>query len=696
MSAKGNLVDRFGNPLTSVATVGYQPSYYTRFCVQPRDLPIFSFRVIRYMQLDQTIVLGLAMRSAAVANSQIAYQVGQDWTPGVNAKNPDVKAWVERTISRFRTLDLANMLKAQVWGWAAGEIVWEVEDGLLEYQEIIAREPRDCVPLERDGRLSGVRFMSSSHSGSAHIDCAVPGKAMWHGYNDEASRYHGMSVLRGSYSAFADKWFDGGALDVRRLYMHSDAYAGMRIFCPPGAIDIDGVGTVPCRDVARQMAEQYKSGNVMVCPSVYDSRGNLLWRIEDAKPSQTPVHILQYPKDLDVEMLRGLEIPDDVLTSESSGAWQGKQVPMQAFYSGLNVWASRLWRDFKRCVLDYGVEQNFGKGQKYEVSVKPLDLQAMESQKPPQQGGGPSGGPPPSIGGPPGQPPSPPSASGVQAMGLDEAIGRGVISADDVLEAIRCRVRGKNQRMSTGPEIVPSLFGSEPVGIGCAMFLLPGELASRVWEFCVACINPEDVTGKGFEASPHVTIKYGIRGCDQSAIQNAVSGEGAVAVSFGGLGVFENDDCDVLYVEVKSDGLVKLNKRFTELCDCEPSTHPGYTPHVTVAHIKKGEGRKYVGAASPLTGDTCVFRDVVYSVDRSMVGISPLIGKVAFSIDSSISRSIIDPGRYQDAVRSIASRLGISLCDADIVSIGGCARSHAMSDSEVESMLEMVREGASK
>jgi 2'-5' RNA ligase len=56
--------------------------------------------------------------------------------------------------------------------------------------------------------------------------------------------------------------------------------------------------------------------------------------------------------------------------------------------------------------------------------------------------------------------------------------------------------------------------------------------------------------------------------------------------------IFDNDDYDVLKIEVESDALNKLNQAISDNLDCT-DTHPTYNPHVTVAYLKKGRGKKY-------------------------------------------------------------------------------------------------------
>lgn len=346
---------------------------------QPRDLPVFSFETIRDMLIDPTVRLGLAMRAAPLSQVEFAFKSRGEWVPGVQADRPDVAKFVERQLRRIWKHELHKILTAQIWGWSAGEVTYRLVNGKVEVDGFLHRFARDVFALQKDGQTKGVRF-DRLGVGTKKVDLRFP-KAFWHAFDPESESPYGTSVLKGALSPWADKWLNGGALDVRRLFMHKDAYGGMVISYPPGTLGVKN-DEVPNRDTAREMVEQAKAGEVITKPSVFDTAtGKPLWEIEWARLPGSPQHILDYPKDLDVEILRGMEIPDDVLTSEGSGAWQGKQVPMLAFYVNADRWLAQALRGVVTQQLEPLVLINWGRAEGFEVTTKPLAEQAMEQMK---------------------------------------------------------------------------------------------------------------------------------------------------------------------------------------------------------------------------------------------------------------------------------------------------------------------------
>jgi len=107
--------------------------------------------------------------------------------------------------------------------------------------------------------------------------------------------------------------------------------------------------------------------------------------------------------------------------------------------------------------------------------------------------------------------------------------------------------------------------------------------------------QPDDDPTYGRETSPHCTILYGLHSNVQDRdVIMAFEGVGKkdIRISVDGIGCFENPDYDVVKMNVVSPKLSDLNSKLSEL----PHTtdFPDYKPHITIAYVKPGLGRKYV------------------------------------------------------------------------------------------------------
>lgn len=161
------------------------------------------------------------------------------------------------------------------------------------------------------------------------------------------------------------------------------------------------------------------------------------------------------------------------------------------------------------------------------------------------------------------------------------------------------------------------------VQYGCLMAYLdlPGmtEIQSEILE--------EDLSdeGKAIEDEPHITILYGFmldhKYYDYNGILDSVAEimiEPIDDIELRDVGVFENEEYDVLKISVESSKLKRMHNYFREnFEDLINVTYPDYNPHITIAYLKPGTGKKYLDLdLSPLLLDeeeTLTSNYIVYS-----------------------------------------------------------------------------------
>ena len=123
-------------------------------------------------------------------------------------------------------------------------------------------------------------------------------------------------------------------------------------------------------------------------------------------------------------------------------------------------------------------------------------------------------------------------------------------------------------------------------------------------------IDPKDPS-YGRQEDIHITVKYGIHTADPSEVREVIESSSPIKAKLGTISLFTADDYDVVKIDVDSSGLSTLNKlvsKSTKVTD----THPTYNPHVTIAYVKKGKGKTYVGDKS-FVGKEVVFNELVFS-----------------------------------------------------------------------------------
>jgi 2'-5' RNA ligase len=161
---------------------------------------------------------------------------------------------------------------------------------------------------------------------------------------------------------------------------------------------------------------------------------------------------------------------------------------------------------------------------------------------------------------------------------------------------------------------------------------LDQEMAKRIIQWGkenipdAAIYEEEDSYGR--EDTPHITILYGILSQSPDETREVLEEEDMLIATLGKVSLFENsDDYDVVKIEVNSEDLSRVNASLRDSVDFE-SDYPEYDPHVTIAYVKKGEGKNYSGS-NEFEGSVLNFDEVRFSSKDETITMIPLQRKIA-------------------------------------------------------------------
>lgn len=334
-------------------TAEYQPQpQILSFWPFQNRRPLFNRRMVEPMLTDPRVNLGLEMIKGPIL---------QNTRFNVQTEDENLKEFVVKQLQRFWMFSAPIALEAIEWGFTGSEVLYKVENDQLQFDSLKHLNSLDVRPIQKGGQFLGLTLRSkNSDAQTGKIFLGAP-KAFWHVHNRNKNRWFGRSRFHGAFIPWYESWSDGGARDIRRLFFHKYAYDGGIMYHPDGSYREPGTNAVLTNaSLAREIIEKKKSGGVMAFPNTTDEQGNRAWQYEPPQVFPTPEGVLQYSQELRDEILEGIGVPPEVAQADGTGAFAGRRIPQQAFYSTLQTIVIAMLGDFKKQIMGPLLLFNFG------------------------------------------------------------------------------------------------------------------------------------------------------------------------------------------------------------------------------------------------------------------------------------------------------------------------------------------------
>jgi N12 class adenine-specific DNA methylase/GGDEF domain-containing protein len=217
--------------------------------------------------------------------------------------------------------------------------------------------------------------------------------------------------------------------------------------------------------------------------------------------------------------------------------------------------------------------------------------------------------------------------------GRAPAVDDGADPYSDQMAGIRGRMEAL-QAQRAAPAAEPEPVVDEPAPtvhkFSSTQVDLPPAEAARVLDAGQRLIPDEVLGGDGRETKPHVTVQYGIESVDPEPVRAALAGEGPIKVRLGKVSTFPpsngSDGMDVVKVDVDSPDLARLRKKIADTVGAPGDTHADYVPHVTLAYVQPGQGKRFAGDSS-LEGQEITLSSLTFSGKDGNVVEIPLTGR---------------------------------------------------------------------
>lgn len=356
-----------------------------------RRNPILTLLKMEEMLLDPAIKLGLSFLKAPIRKATLI----------IKSKNPALREWLATNIRRFWRLPLRRVMRGFEYGFSGCEVMYEMAEDAAGDKKIFLKglkdfAPRDTRPLTYRGQIAGIRVKCpvelSAGSIGGNVDLVGP-KALWYAHDMRAGNWFGRSVLMGTQGTYEERNGKDGALDSRFHWYYRHAFRGPSVryptqnFVKPGA---DGeLMYLSGRDIAAEIATLGKNGQATIIPSMKDKNGVEMFSVEWPQTSTSSgMDIRDYVKDLRAETWNGLEIPDEIIAAEGTGALAGRRIPERAFYSSREDELNEIIDFLDPQVLKPVAMMNYGRDAQYELLIGEIAPTEQDDGQDGNDGGG--------------------------------------------------------------------------------------------------------------------------------------------------------------------------------------------------------------------------------------------------------------------------------------------------------------------
>lgn len=391
-----------GEPLTA----GYKPTLPLWTMYSMDMIPQFYLmRDIELMMIHPIVRSALEYFKSGVAGAEFWGGEAQDGNPQgvpICESNQEVDLFVREQCRRYWDWGVPKIQGGYEYGWIGAECLYTEQAGRLAWDNLLQFSPRDTFLLTWNKKSVGVRVKQVSASpgyslGQGQVDLwtatkDVPAKGLWYAHNPRYSQYYGQSQLLGAWRPWRRLAWKDAAETVVDGGIYRFAYSGPVVRYPeddmqaqPGSpattVDSQGRPRRYARDMARMIAELYKTGAGVGIPSSkypHDMGGGDKWDFEIPTSTLNVEGLISYVQYLCDQIRYGVGIPPELLEAAETGSgYSGRSIPLEGFIMTQQRLANALLALFVNQVLRPLVFWNFG-DVKWQVKVMPL---MMSKQK---------------------------------------------------------------------------------------------------------------------------------------------------------------------------------------------------------------------------------------------------------------------------------------------------------------------------
>lgn len=310
----------------------------------------------------------------ASALAVISYSIQQiDWF--INAENATVKKVLTRSMERIWNRLIRSISKSFIYGYSPNVKVFTLEkiDGVdyVVYKKIKDLSPADCtVKVDKWGNFDGFIYKK----GTFVLEKAVPSDmCFWYANDMENGNLYGKSMLKNVYKSW---WFSEKIHTFSNRYYERFGEPLVVGRAPTAAKVKDSSGKVQsAQELMNSVIGAIRSHSSVQLPSdrhVETKEYN--YDLQYLESQMRGFDFENYLARLDMEIARGLFLPELVFGGSKGGSYALGSAQIQTFYTNLMGIMDNIVDYVNLYLLPQLIEYNFQKSKTASFTYQPLSV----------------------------------------------------------------------------------------------------------------------------------------------------------------------------------------------------------------------------------------------------------------------------------------------------------------------------------
>lgn len=295
--------------------------------------PPFYLWYVPSMQEEPILKLGMGALKGLTAMAEFE----------VECDDPSAQEYLQRQIDKWRSVGLHRALDCLDYGFAGYEVMFRPDDlNRPVFHELLPRAVGRVYPRTKKGRIIGCHFRTltkNNKTATGEDTYLANPKSFWAVHNRHIDPINGRSQYVGAHLPFLEVRRYMGVKDIRAVWTRKFSVNSIAIQYPRGFQTIDGV-SVSNQDIAALIAERYRASGVVLIEKA--AAGSASFEFAPIAGQTDATGLMSVGEALDDEMLEGIEIHPEIVRSNGTGSYNGREIPMLSCLSRCTFIANDL------------------------------------------------------------------------------------------------------------------------------------------------------------------------------------------------------------------------------------------------------------------------------------------------------------------------------------------------------------------